>query len=61
MLLYTPTTAGDIALASERRDVEIEAAAKAKADGDLDAAAYHTQQAGRWLGVMEALRREVIR
>ena len=38
MLLYTPTTAGDIAPAQERRAVELEAAAVARTEGDLDAA-----------------------
>jgi hypothetical protein len=56
MLLYTPTRAGDIALAQERRAVELEAAALARTEGDLDRAQYHQDRADTWAEIIEVHR-----
>jgi hypothetical protein len=56
MLLYTPTRAGDIALAQERRAVELEAAAVARMRGDLDAAQTHQDRADTWADIIEVHR-----
>jgi hypothetical protein len=56
MLTYTPTTEGDIALASERYAVELESAALARTEGDLDRAQYHQDRADTWAEIIEVHR-----
>jgi hypothetical protein len=58
MLTWTPTPGVDVTAleAHDRRGIELEAAALARTEGDLDRAQYHQDRADTWADIIEVHR-----